>query len=86
MSNDSNEIDKLPADLCSTTTPEERFAMVWQLTVEEWARRGEVIPEKMDKSVFQVIRIEKDASGKTIGHTVVRQSGYETPVPPAAPE
>lgn len=31
-------------DLSSVTTPEERLAMVWQLTLEAWSPAGGAIP------------------------------------------
>jgi hypothetical protein len=32
-------------DLSRTTTPEERLAMVWTLTLEGWALAGQAIPD-----------------------------------------
>ncbi|HEX2252972.1 MAG TPA: hypothetical protein VHQ65_06875 [Thermoanaerobaculia bacterium] len=36
--------DQCGDDLSATTTPEERLAMVWPLTVDAWALSGREIP------------------------------------------
>jgi len=44
-------------DLSSTTTVEERFAMMWQLTQDAWAFRGEPIGEpELSRHIICVIR------------------------------
>jgi hypothetical protein len=45
---------ELEAEL-TPTTPEERLAMVWPLTVQAWALRGEdVTQRRIDRSVVRV--------------------------------
>ena len=44
-------------DLLKNTTPAERINMVWQLTLDAWAFKGEPVTNpKMDRSVVRVIR------------------------------
>ncbi len=33
------------SDVMTTGTPAERFAMVWALTLDAWAMRGDAIPD-----------------------------------------
>jgi hypothetical protein len=42
-------------DLSATTTPEQRLAMVWELTVEAWAWAGLPIPD-YPRSAMPVVR------------------------------
>lgn len=76
MAEESKIPNELPPDLSSTTTAEERWALVTKLTAEEWARRGEPMGE-MDKSFIRVFRIERDASGNATGRTWVKEGDCE---------
>ena len=45
------------ADLRKTTTPEERWGMMWQLTQDAWAMKGEPIAEPgLNRHIVRVIR------------------------------
>jgi hypothetical protein len=44
-------------ELFRNTTPAERIDMMWQLTLDAWAAKGEPITNpKMDRSVVRVVR------------------------------
>lgn len=40
------------------TTPAQRLAMMWQLTLDAWAFKGEPIADDFRKDVVHVIRLE----------------------------
>lgn len=43
----------------SNTTVEERFHLVWQLTIEEWAKKGiDITKLPMQKDVVRLIRLK----------------------------
>jgi hypothetical protein len=45
------------ADLRKTTTPEERWAMMWQLAQDAWAFKGEPVAEpKLHRHIVRVFR------------------------------
>jgi len=47
------------ADLRKTTTPEERWAMMWPLTLDAWAFKGEPVPEPGScRHIVRVIRMK----------------------------
>lgn len=47
-------------DLSATTTPEERLAMVWRLTLDAWASQGLPLPEyTREQMPGRVIRPKK---------------------------
>lgn len=41
-------------DLSATTTPEERIAMVWQLTLDAWAMAGRELPPRIPHSEWPI--------------------------------
>jgi hypothetical protein len=43
-------------DLSNSTTPEERLAMVWELTARAWALTGQPLPEYDRRAVPVMIR------------------------------
>lgn len=46
-------------DLRNTTTPEERWAMMWQLAQDAWAFKGEtVVKPGLQRHIVRVIRPE----------------------------
>ena len=76
MAEETKSSNDWPEDLSSTTTPEERWALTWKLTVEEHTRRGIPIGE-MDRTRVRVYRRERDASGKPTGRGWIREAGCE---------
>ena len=42
------------------TTVEQRWAMVWQLTLDAWAFRGEPVEQEFRHDVIRVIRLNQD--------------------------
>ncbi len=40
------------------TTPAERFAMVWQLTLDAWAFKGEPVTGPMPRHIVRVVRLK----------------------------
>ena len=51
------ELEVEEPDLSTTTTVEERFAMMWQLAQDAWAFRGEPIVEpQLSRHIVRVIR------------------------------
>jgi hypothetical protein len=54
-------------DLSSDTTPEERLAMVWELTLEAWSLLGSPIPEwnRSEGPVRVVALRNKRATGRS---------------------
>ena len=46
-------------DLLKSTTPAERVAMMWQLTVDAWAFKGEQVAElRLPRHIVRVLRRE----------------------------
>lgn len=44
-------------DLRKTTTPEERWAMMWQLAQDAWAFKGETVAEpKLQRHIVRLLR------------------------------
>lgn len=51
LSDQANEFD------LKNTTPTERFGMMWQLTLDAWAFKGEPIAEpKLQRHIIHVLR------------------------------
>jgi hypothetical protein len=58
------ESPDLYVDSAGATTPEERLAMVWPLTIKAWALRGvDIANTPMARDVVKVIRRNPSQSG-----------------------
>lgn len=62
MSEDEVRIRRLPDSVGDSDyknmTPSQRFAMVWQLTLDAWAFKGEPVTEPMPRHIVRVVRLK----------------------------